>query len=114
MKNFIFLLLFILCSCYNNEHVGDNRPTIQNNYVYIYDDKLSELIVDSCQINGTFNDYYFINRQCKLVNGNIEIGTKNSFKESGYNVNIKVYISDTLYTSIIGYKKILLIDEIKF
>ena len=109
MKNFILFLSLLFCSCYSNEYLEDDYTSIIqiSNNVYIYDDKLSNLNVDSCQIAGVLNDDYFINRRCKLIRGNLEIGTRNSFRESEYDVHIRVYVADTLYTSITGHKKIL-------
>lgn len=108
MKNFIIFLSLLFCSCYSNEYLGDDISIIPNlNYVYIYDDTLYYIHDDSCNVAGVLNDNYFINRRCKLINGNIEIGTKHAFREQGYQVNINVYLKDTLYTNIVGYKKII-------
>ena len=105
MKNFILFLSLLFCSCYSDEYLGDDL-SLGFNSVYIYDEKLSELDVDSCQVVGALNDEYFINRRCKLIRGNLEIGTRNSFRESEYDVHMRVYVADTLYTSITGRKEI--------
>lgn len=106
MRNFILFLSLLFCSCYSDEYLGDDLASRFNN-VYIYDEKLSELVADSCQVVGSLNNKYFINKRCKLIRGNLEIGTRNSFRESEYDVHIRIYVADTLYTSITSRKEIL-------
>ena len=105
MRKYIFIVILFLCSCSGEEcsYKIIERPPIK--YAFIYNENVFQVNADSCQIIGTIGDMS-INRRCKVIGPLIEIGTTNVFNEPEYNLNITIYISNSLYFHMIGDFKI--------
>jgi len=105
----LLLTAFILSSCHCSTYHGseeDITPKQKPDYAYIFDSRLTEVREDSCQIIGTFDGNFHINRKCRLSEGYIELGTENVFSKTVYSVNADIFISDTLYIGINQDKQI--------
>ena len=80
MKNFLFILVFILSSCYWNTDLNDysqfNKNTKAEEYYWYYDSQLFHDI-DTCQVVGTLsnniNNDWQINRKCLVHNDTVYV-----------------------------------------
>lgn len=108
---YLYTLLFIAycSSCCNSRDLEDLQyynSTNNAECVYIYED--SVINYTKCQIIGTIGDVY-INKECDISNGYINIGEKSLFSKGLYYVNATIYINidnKYIYLNIKENKKI--------
>ena len=108
MKKFIYILIFFLISCYNNEEnipitIGPEK-TVQ--YISLYDSVFENINDSICHIVGKVGDVY-LNRKCTIFsNGYIQFGTSKVLLTGRYFVHLDVFLCDTLYYNIHEFKDI--------